>query len=329
MLRAWLLFGVCLSTVALPISRSRAGEIIREQDAAGRVRVIREVAEDARGNCLNHGLWQQLDADGRVCGEGRFEMGLRTGEWRRWLGPGDVPAELATTLTGFELPLESRAAFVGGRLNGAWTIADARGRRCLSAEFVAGVRQGKLRAWAPGGELVREETYDRGRIDGEALAWSDAEQRLVHVATWVRGYRLVRTVSFYEGATPAERAEGEFLLGPSTLSAADDFWATRLADSQLGAACIPHGAWRAWFPGGQLAAEGRYAWGRPVGEFVWRHPNGQKATAGSYDAAGRPEGAWRWWNADGQQVALRQVPVADPASRPVKMASRPAAGDVR
>ena len=301
----------------------RAGEVIREQGAAGQVCVVREVTEDAAGNCVNHGLWQSRTADGSLAAEGRYDMGRRTGTWRRWLAAADIPPGLQSTLAGFELPYISEANHADGVVNGAWTITDARGRKCLSVELVNGVRDGEFGVWAPTGQIVRLETYHRGVLDGRVLVWNDAEQHLAHTATWLKGYHLVRSVAYYEGQDAQRRAEGDYLLGPQTVAMPDDFWTTRVAEHRSGQACLPHGEWRHWHAGGQIAAEGRYNWGRPAGEFVWRHPNGQKAAAGSYAADGRPVGAWRWWDPEGAQVAAIAIGLGAIREAPALTARQP------
>jgi antitoxin component YwqK of YwqJK toxin-antitoxin module len=297
--------------VALFISHtSRAAEVIREQDSAGRIRVVREVTEDETGNCVNHGLWQLRDADGRLAAEGRYELGLRTGVWRRWLAAADIPTESASQFVGFELPLTSQAEYAGGIMMGMWTISDARGRTCHSIQLARGMRHGEACWWSPAGTLVRRETYKHGQLDGEAFAWNRATQTLVHAATWVDGFHLVRSIAYYPASSSSSsyrRAEGDFLLGPQLVTSPDDFWETRFAQHHFGQECIPHGLWKHWHPGGQVAAEGRYAWGRPVGEFTWRHANGQKSAVGAYADDGRPAGVWRWWDPDGAHLAAVSV----------------------
>jgi antitoxin component YwqK of YwqJK toxin-antitoxin module len=334
MLRPW----TALAVVIALAPAACAGETLREVDAFGRVRVVRDVVEDARGNCVNHGAWQLIDDHGRVCGGGQYDMGRRVGVWRRDVTPAEVTPELAPLIAGFDAPFVSTVTYAGGQLSGPWTIADARGRVCFTVHFAGGVRHGDLHAWAPTGELVLSEQYDHGRLDGAALVWSATQGRLVHAATWVQGFRLVRSVALQSGPNAAPRAEGEYLLGPRTATSPDDPWTGRLAAYQSGGQCLPHGQWQAWFPGGQLAAAGRYDGGRPAGEFVWRHANGQKAAAGGYDGAGRPAGVWRWWNADGVQVAVRSPAdgamgpapqVAQRATTPQAAAGQPATPVVR
>jgi antitoxin component YwqK of YwqJK toxin-antitoxin module len=294
---------VAAAPLAPPLS---AAEVIRQQDAAGHVRVVREVAEDAGGNCVNHGLWQEFAVDGRLVAEGHYDMGRRTGAWRRWLDATAEAPSLAPTLEGFIAPFVSEAEFAAGQLHGQWLVSDALGRPCLAITFAGGERHGDLQQWNPDGRLVCRETYRHGLLDGETFDRDAAEQRLTHAANYVRGYRVVRGTAYLADGSGRRRCEGDFLVGPQTVAAADDFWESRLAEFAHGDECIPHGLWRHWHPKGQLAASGRYEWGRPEGDFVWRHDNGQKAAAGSY-AAGQPSGAWRWWNADGLQTAARTL----------------------
>jgi antitoxin component YwqK of YwqJK toxin-antitoxin module len=320
-------FCALVGAVALFTSLAgRAAEVIREQDAAGRVRVIREVTEDATGNCVNHGLWQLRGPDGRLTAEGRYEAGLRTGIWRRWLGAAEIPAESASQFVGFELPLTSQAEYSGGAMVGMWVITDARRRTCLSIQLDRGQRHGEACWWSPAGTLVRRESYKHGRLDGEAIAWNQTSQTLEHAATWVDGFHLVRSINYYPSPSSDRRAEGDFLLGPQLMASPDDFWATHLAQHHFGQECIPHGQWKHWHPGGQVAAEGRYAWGRPVGEFTWRHANGQKSAVGSYADDGRPAGVWRWWNPDGAHLAAVSLDQAtgQPPMAILKTAQTPA-----
>jgi antitoxin component YwqK of YwqJK toxin-antitoxin module len=233
-------------------------------------------------------------------------MGRRTGAWRRWIASADEVPSLAPALEGFAAPFLSEAEFVAGELHGQWLVSDALGRPCLAIAFVGGERHGDLEQWNPNGRPVRRETYRNGRLDGEAFERHQAEQRLVHAATYVRGYRVVRATAYLGDGSGRRRCEGDFLVGPQSLVAADDFWESRLAEFSHGGECIPHGPWRHWHANGQLAASGRYEWGQPEGDFVWRHANGQKAATGAF-AAGAPSGAWRWWSADGVQTAARSL----------------------
>jgi hypothetical protein len=212
---------------------------------------------------------------------------------------------------------------------GVWAISDANGRTCVKIPLDRGHRHGEACWWSPAGTLIRREIYIHGRLDGEVFARNEASQALVHSATWVNGFHLVRSLAYYPAPSTARRAEGDFLLGPQLVMTPDDFWATRFAQHRFGQECIPHGVWKHWHPGGQVAAEGRYAWGRPVGEFTWRHANGQKAAVGAYAADGRPLGNWRWWNADGAHltaVSLDQA-TGQPGAVILKTAQQPAAGD--
>jgi hypothetical protein len=319
------------AVVLFAAQHGRAAEVIREQDSAGQVRVVREVAEDATGNCVNHGLWQLRRPDGQLAAEGHYEYGLRTGVWRRWLAAADIPKDAASHFVGFELPLTSQAEYAAGMMVGTWAITDARGRTCLSIHLDRGQRHGEACWWLPQGTLVRRESYNHGRLDGEIFAWNAVRQTSEHRATWVDGFHLVRSIAYYPAPSPDRRAEGDFLLGPQLVTSADDFWTTHLAEHQFGQECIPHGVWKHWHPGGQLAAEGRYAWGRPVGEFTWRHLNGQKAAVGVYADEGQPTGLWRWWNPDGAHLAAVSLNQAtdQPPVAILKTAQQPTAqGDM-
>lgn len=316
----------CAAGVAW-LSPTACAEVIRELDPAGQVRVVREVAEDAAGNCVNHGVWQLQGPDGALAAEGQYKMGRRSGAWRRWITAAEAPPELASLAEGFEYPLLSRATFNDDQITGAWTIVDLRGRRLLSMDLVRGVRHGELRRWRAAGQLSHVENYVDGKLDGRVMTWAEAEHQLVHAATWVGGYRLVGAVSYHDDPAKSKASEGAYLLGPHVLTAPDDFWTSRLAKSTHGDKCLPHGLWRQWRPGGQLAAEGRYHWGRPAGKFTWRHANGQKAVQGEYDAAGQPAGAWRWWDAGGTQIAARRAPETSAAPGAPRVASRPDAAE--
>lgn len=65
---------------------------------------------------------------------------------------------------------------------------------------------------------------------------------------------------------------------------------------------VKHGYWRAWYPDGVAAAEGRYEKGKRSGEWTFWHRNGSVRAIGFF-MDDLPIDTWRWWFDDGSRQA--------------------------
>ncbi|MCA9237165.1 MAG: hypothetical protein KDA44_16945 [Planctomycetales bacterium] len=300
---AWFVFVLAAAT-GVPAGEPRGAatetvastDVIAERDAAGTVRVRREMRLNAAGDWVRHGAWQRWNGEGNLVESGQYAAGQRTGRWTKWLAADDG-RELLADDAGFALPLVSQADFQADRLDGEWVVFDGAGRRILRAEFAAGQRHGELVRWNSDGDSVLQQRYVNGLPEGPRHCFDQTSGLLTVSAEYVAGYRLVAS-----SAAPAvpcgRRSAGMVLVGPETAVTPDDFAASQLAQYESGREVLRHGAWRTWAANGQLIMEGQFDRGRAEGALQWRHPNGQLAVVGQY-AAGQPAGPWQWWDAAG------------------------------
>jgi len=60
-----------------------------------------------------------------------------------------------------------------------------------------------------------------------------------------------------------------------------------------------HGEILRWHPNGQKATHGTYDRGKKTGTWIWWHDNGQIATRGDY-TTDKEDGGWTWWHRNGE-----------------------------
>jgi antitoxin component YwqK of YwqJK toxin-antitoxin module len=279
---------------------SAAVEVVRERFPDGKVRIEREVTIDAAGNYVNHGTWRMWDVAGKLVAEGRYELGERTGEWLRWWARGEAPLLVTPPFDQFEAPFVARATFVGGQLDGTWTILDAQDRKCSCVAFRHGKRDGPATLWRPDGQVLREATFCDGVIVGDVRE-RGADGQLTTVATYIDGHQLVNKVVNFPG-TDTKRSEAGYLAAAVNEVSPDEFWQLRYAEYAARGEAQRHGEWKTWHANGVLESEGRYEFGRENGKFTWWYANGQPAVEGQF-VDGQEDGTWVWWHANGQKAA--------------------------
>jgi antitoxin component YwqK of YwqJK toxin-antitoxin module len=103
-------------------------EVIRERYDNRRVKLEREVVQDAEQNYINHGKWKMWDPEGNIIVEGRYEYNERGGVWTRIYRTPEVKLLTIAPFRQGQLPLVSQANFKDGKLHGKWVIYDANKR---------------------------------------------------------------------------------------------------------------------------------------------------------------------------------------------------------
>ena len=109
---------------------------------------------------------------------------------------------------------------------------------------------------------------------------------------WARWHRdLVQKAE--EGARDSGALSGEYRA-----------WHPGGQPAALGkyAANLREGAWTSWNPSGLVASRGVYLRGARTGPWVFRYLNGQLEAQGSYDGVGREQGLWERFSVDGKPL---------------------------
>lgn len=297
---------------AVPLAAGEP-ELIQERYPNRAIKLEREVAQDAQGNYVNHGLWKMFDERGNLVAEGQYRNGERTGIWNRWYYRSNEAEILSKTpYQYFNAPFVSQASFENGKLHGKWTIYDSKQRKISEWEFAHGNRHGRSQWWYADGRMLRDMVYRDGEIDGELLEWGP-DSRLLTKDAYEKGRKLAAKIEYYKG-TQNKKLAGTYLYGRSTVETPDDWWNAKLAVYAKQDKGEKHGPWVSWYSTGQKQLEGEYRNDVQVGRFTWWYPNGQKAIEGSYDN-GKQYGEWSWWHSNGQKSTQGEYADGNPIGR--------------
>lgn len=294
-------------------------ELIRERYSNRKIKVERQVIQDAQDNFVNHGKWKQWDPNGNIVAEGQYENGARKGTWVRWLRGGEAKLMSTVPYQQFQTPLISQATFKNGQLNGRWTIYDAKQRKISEWTFADGQRDGKWTWWYVNGRKMREIDYRNGDLDGHYRQWKP-DGTLTTDDTFQEGRKLARKVDYQKGSKTQKQqqqqkqSEGMYLYARIVPQSSDDWWNCQLAKFVTQGKDEKHGQWTSWYPSGQKKLQGEFRNDVQVGTFTWWHPNGQIAAEGNYDE-GRQAGKWTWWHANGQKSIQGEFTAGGPTSR--------------
>ncbi|QDV74724.1 MORN repeat variant [Planctomycetes bacterium K2D] len=297
---------------AAPLGVTRAEpvtETVCERDAAGVIRVQREVRQNRRGDYVNHGVWRTWDASGKLAGQGRYESGKPAGLWSRWATAEDTPSLAADHFAGFTGPFLSQANYRDGQLDGVWSIFDASGKRVSEVHFVAGQRDGFATLWTSAGEVSRRSQFAAGLPTG-VLQSLDESGELVTTAQFEAGRERIEHTEHHDNGRLKAR-EG-WLSGLQRPVVTDDPWRLRLAQYEPSGPEVRSGVREAWWPNGQPKLQTEYRLGKAVGEARWWHENGQLALSGNYDS-GLASGEWNWWRENGMRAAACRFNQGKPA----------------
>jgi len=272
-------------------------ELIQERFPSGAVKIERRVAQDKDGNYLNHGPWKMWDEKGTLLSEGEYKNGRREGTWNRWYRTGEAELLGQAPFTEYEGPFVSQARFHQGKLNGPWTIFDAKQRKVCQFDFADGERHGKLSWWYANGQAMREINYQNGLVEGTWLEWKP-DATLVVKDVYQQGRRLAPKVTYYDGQQ--KKTEGMYLHAQLTVDTPDDWWRCKLATYEADGKDQRHGPWTSWYANGQVQLEGEFTSDVESGKFTWWYQNGQKSLEGFYKE-GEQHGRWSWWHPNGQK----------------------------
>jgi antitoxin component YwqK of YwqJK toxin-antitoxin module len=284
-------------TAETPETNEDETEIIRERRADGSIKIVRHMIQDAEGNYIKHGLWQELDEAGEVIAEGKYVNNNRHGTWRRTVDGANSNLFSDEPYKSFQGPFASEATLNHGKLHGSWTIYDNAGEKISVLEFADGERHGTAVWLYPNGKTMQSSTFVDGVIDGE-LNRFDVDGNVTATELYDAGRKVESQVDFYENKQ--QRSETKFLHPQLIIGKTDDWWNVSLASFTSQGQPMQHGTWTIWHENGQKKELGTFDHGRRVGEFISWHSNGQKASEGIYDE-GKQDGRWVWWYANGQK----------------------------
>jgi antitoxin component YwqK of YwqJK toxin-antitoxin module len=277
-------------------------EMVTERYPDGKVKIEREVGQDAAGNYFNQGTFKLYAPSGDVVKAGEFLNGKQQGKWTQQLATDEGHLFSASNDKQWSGPFASEATFQDGRLHGTWTIKDSHGQSIIQWSFDNGTRSGTWTWWHSNGQKRLEAAYVNGALNGEVLEW-DRDGKIVNQNAFVDGKCVVKTVGWY--TLGQKRYEGTYLRAPNMPQATYDWWNSKIA-TWASAPAGPdqqHGNWTEWYASGNKKTEAQYDRGVPVGKFTWWYENGQEQAEGEYEA-GQKSGTWITWHANGLKESL-------------------------
>jgi antitoxin component YwqK of YwqJK toxin-antitoxin module len=288
-------------------------ETVTQRYPDGKIKVEREVGQDAAGNYISQGMFKLYAPTGEVVKAGDFLNGKQQGKWTQQLAKDEGHLFSASRDTQWSAPFTSEATFQEGRLHGTWTIKDSHGQNAIQWTFDNGIRSGTWTWWHSNGQKRLEATYVNGVLNGDVMEW-DQDGKVVNQNSYVDGKCVVKTVGWY--TLGQKRFEGAYLPSPNIPQATYDWWYSRVATSAIAPAGRDqqHGTWTEWYPSGNKKSEGQYDRGVPAGKFTWWYENGQEQAEGEYEA-GQKTGAWITWHANGLKESLAEYKAGKPVTR--------------
>lgn len=283
---------------------AHAAELIRQRFPNGKPQVERWVTEDAQGNIVNHGKYTEYDGQGTIIASGNYAFGQREGQWTKHIAEEQVRKLAGSTDKGFAAPFQSRANFVGGQLDGEWTIVDGKGRTVVSWTYMAGIREGVSKHFNSAGEVTQSITYKGNLADGPAFYGNAGEAP--QDTQFANGLMLRQSDKWFPttGSTPRVLQSQEWHLVPMPFNVASSDWSENKVEFQstVGATPIRHGLSTTFYASGQREFEGNYDHGQRTGTFAWWYANGQQKTVGEY-RSDKEHSEWTWWHENGMKQA--------------------------
>lgn len=303
-----------------PDSTEPGTEIVRERYPDGKIRVERQVVLDDDSNYVNHGYWKHFLPDGQIAAEARFQRGIKTGVWFRWISEKETNLFRQPPYNQFRAPFLSRFQYDNDVLQGEWTLTDSANRTVFKINLVDGQRDSACVWYFNNGQKFQEIHYRQGLLHGPYLKWNTQGQ-LVENRKFVAGQEVGKMTDFHRPGI--KKIEIGILAGKVEALSQDNPWTLEFADEKKIGQDIKHGSVTAWYPNGQVQftgsyeqdiqtgkftwyystgqkqAEGQFADDQRSGEWIWWHENGMRASVGYY-TDGVPSGDWQWWLADGK-----------------------------
>ena len=191
--------------------------------------IIGEGIIDEEG--IKDGLWKEYYPNGALKSVGTYDTGKRIGEWKFYY-PNDQLEQIGSYNK-------------DGKPDGAWTWYYATG------------------------DLLRQESYFNGMIDGYSIEY-DEFGVVIAEGEYLEDEREGKW-NFNYGD---HKSEGEYSLG------------------------MRQGKWKSYYSDGKVNFEGEFIEDNPNGRHTWYWPNGNKKTEGNF-IMGLKDGEWAKYNYDG------------------------------
>ena len=276
---------------------SRTHEVVRERYPDGSIKIIRTIAQDAKGNYYNDGKWLMKDRQQRDIAFGIYDRGAMKGNWVRVHEAGTGGLFLQMPFNLFSGPFVSQANFVRNKIDGVWTISDKDGKLIFSITYKNGVRSGPAKWLYPSGNPMREATFKEGVPNGIVLQ-RDQQGNVQRRDQFVDGRKVIRKNSTYSNQTPA--SEIVFRDRKLTPQGTDNWWAAKPATFDREGEPVQYGPVAEWYPNRQPKMTGRYIEGQRDGLFTWWHETHNKKAEGNF-VKGKRVGLWRYWHESGMK----------------------------
>lgn len=279
----------------------RNEELLQQRFADGSLHIERGVAEDSAGNLVNHGTYKEYDEKGGLVRTGTFDAGRKEGTWSQLVSAATVRSLVETIDNGFQAPFTSEASFVDDKLQGHWSIADAKGRPVVLWQFSNGVRENVSTWFDSRGTALLEINYAAGIPHGPAKITTRGKKDAESVV-FEQGRVLRTRTEWYDGSNKTKKKAEETVLVPAGHTVVNhSWWNSTLEVLPLNTEeIVRHGLVTTWYSNGQKSMEGRYRFGETDGDFKWWYSNGQPQGIGSY-ASGAMNGRWVWWHTNGMK----------------------------
>ena len=277
-------------------------EVITENYADGKPRLIRTVKMDEDGNYYNHGPWKVLNQSGDVVAQGSYKLGLMDGIWGRRHLASEGGLFATKPFSFYTGPFDSFANFKNGKLHGTWAIYNQNGvgQKVFEIEYRDGKRHGQAVWYYPDQHRYRQATFQQGVLDGDVLEWdSSPDHQLASRDRYFEGRKLVQTTASYR---PDAKLSVETYLDQKLIPEGEDnWWAAKPTPFVPQGQRVQEGPVASWYPNQQPKHRGQYKGDHPVGTFYWWHENGNRKSRGSFDSNGQRHGTWIWWHANGMK----------------------------
>lgn len=270
-------------------------ELITQRYPNGKVKLEKEMIQDADGNYVAHGAWRSYDEAGRLVVVGTYKNGLRNGIWKRQLRADESPLFATVPYKDFDAPFITAVSYENDRLQGSWTITDARGRKVHEIRFANGERDGDAVWYFTSGAIYSKSSYQNGVVTGEVVRYAPTGAVLGR-ENYAEGRNQAPKIEYYDGTR--KKSEVTYLHAPLVVKTADDPMSATLATFESRGREERNGVFKTWHPNGQIARQGEYRYNLPVGKATWWFANGQKQMEGTY-VDGKQDGHWTWWHENG------------------------------
>ena len=225
---------------------------------------------------------------------GKFHKGLKNGTWYKFYKSGSkkefVNYALASTSNdsvlsiwyeGYELKKEKHLR------NGLWVKYHENGQKMFEGSFTNGRLDGKQVYFDTSGVVVRKEIYVAGERKG------DIQKYHPNGSLKMKG-NFADDVNFYIEAYFNEKGVQTIIAGKGKIESVKN-GCKKVVQYDNGS---PHGAWKTYYPSGELMEEGEYSRGEETGEYTQYNEDGSLHHKGHY-INGIEDGHWKHFSKNG------------------------------